>query len=142
MHGGSPRQRKPDTEHVVGPSAVCPDICPPTNYPHSYTCSKCVHTPSETCNNVARAPCINIAHEHTNVEPTNNPISDHMLQLFPSPWILWTRLPLARLECDLLQLHTHDEKKKLFLFFFMVCIGFRKLISNHTSRHVFRAHYN
>lgn len=85
MHGGSPRQLKPDTEHVVELSAVCPDICPPTNYPHSYTCSKCIHTPPETCNNVARAPCINIVHECTNAEPTNNHISDHMLKLVPLP---------------------------------------------------------
>lgn len=115
MHGGSPRQRKPDPEHVVGLSAVCPDICPPTNYPHSYSCSKGVHAPSEKCNNVACALRINIVCEHTNLEPTNNPINDHIPELFPSLWTLWTRIPLARPERDLLELHTDDGN---FFFFF------------------------
>lgn len=55
--------------------------------------------------------------EHTNVEPTNNPINDHIPQLFPFFWILWTRILLARPERDLLELHTDDEKNYYYFFY-------------------------
>lgn len=51
MRGGSPRQQKPRYGACGGAfSAVCPYICPATNYPRAYTCSTCMHTHIHSAN--------------------------------------------------------------------------------------------
>lgn len=94
------------------------------------------------CNNVACALHINIVREHTIVEPPNIPSNDHIPQLFPSLWTLWTRIPLARPEHDLLELHTDDEKIIIIIFFLWFGLDFTNWCHTHTTRCVIRTYSN
>lgn len=103
MRGGSPRQQKPRYGACGGAfSAVCPYICPATNYPRAYTCSTSMHTHIHRANAflVGQAQYRDVYRHCPRIYSVNVDLTSqkaqkltpqcHVLQLASSTEIFWT----------------------------------------------------